>query len=75
MAESNNFYKNQNGQALIEYILIFAFIALIGLGFIKSFGSFFSKSFTNIGHVLTMHLSVGICNKQCFYPQYSNGKK
>lgn len=67
------FFLKSGGQATIEYLLIFAFIVLLGSRFISGFGDFMGKSFGNISHVLSINLSTGVCNDHCFYSNYENG--
>ncbi len=68
-----NIKTNDEGQALIEYMLILIFVVTLGAKVSKSFGGFMGDSFANIGHVLTLNLRVGICEKQCLYPRFYNG--
>lgn len=65
-------YKSA-GQATIEYILIFSFISLIGVGLARTIGGSISTSVKSLGWVLSQELSTGICRTQCFYGGYKNG--
>jgi len=61
------------GQATVEYILIFSFMSLIGMGVARSIGAGVSTSVKNLAWVLTQELSTGVCPKLCFYGSYQNG--
>ena len=66
------FEKDSKGQALVEYILIFSLFALISLGLIKAFNTMMDNSFTSFAYILSQHLSVGVCETNCFFNGYSN---
>ncbi|MBP9673838.1 MAG: hypothetical protein KBD63_01985 [Bacteriovoracaceae bacterium] len=61
------------GQAVIEYLFVLIFISFIGTKMIKSFGGFMGNSMGNVAHVLSSHLTVGVCPTECFFTQYKNG--
>ena len=61
------------GQATIEYILIFAFMSLIGVGLTRVIGTGIKNTVQGLGFVLTQELSTGVCASECFYGQYKNG--
>lgn len=63
------------GQALIEYILIFSFIALVSVGFVKSLNALMNKSIGALAYELTEQLTVGVCKKRCFYSGFLNQEK
>lgn len=67
------FPNKRRGQATIEYLLIFGFVALLGGRFISGFGDFMGKSFGNISHVLSINLTTGVCKDHCFYTNFENG--
>jgi Flp pilus assembly pilin Flp len=67
-----NHFRNA-GQATIEYILIFSFISLIGVGLARAIGDSISTSAKSLGWVLTQELSTGVCRSQCFFGNYKNG--
>jgi hypothetical protein len=60
------------GQALIEYLLIFAFMTFIAINMIKGLGATMLSSVGYIGFELTQQLTVGVCQKACFYNGYKN---
>lgn len=66
------FVKNNHGQAMVEYLLIFGMMALISVGLVKGFSATTGKSMASLGFVLTQHLSTGVCKKLCFYDSYIN---
>jgi hypothetical protein len=73
-----NVFSKQRGQALLEYLLVFGIIALLSMRIIQFLGKYFSESMGNLAHVMSTHLSVGVCGqtnseKSCFYSGYSNG--
>ena len=65
--------KSQQGQATIEYVLLLVFIMLVGVKGINMFNDFVSKSFGNLAHVLSVHLTVGACKKDCWHEGHQNG--
>jgi len=66
--------RNNTGQALIEYLFIFALFAVIALGIAKGVGSFSVGAFQSFAYVLTQELSTGHCNKAgCWHSTYENG--
>jgi len=71
--------KKQNGQALIEYLFIFAFIAFLSIGMVKGLGKTMLSSVGYLGFELTEQFSIGVCQQYCFYNGYANsihrGKK
>jgi len=60
------------GQALIEYLLIFAFMTFVAINMIKGLGATMLSSVGYIGFELTQQLSVGVCKQGCFYNGYRN---
>jgi len=68
--------KSAAGQAVVEYLLIMIFIYMVAGKFIKGFKDFLAEGFGTIGHAMTVNLSVGVCEKECFFKGYknSNGK-
>ncbi len=62
------------GQATVEYLFIFAFIAIIGGRFVAGFSDFLGRSFGGLGHVVSVHLATGICSRNCFFGDYENGQ-
>jgi hypothetical protein len=62
-----------HGQALIEYLLILVFIVGIGTTIVTKLSSFFQDTSGNLAHVLSINLTVGVCQSKCFFKQYKNG--
>jgi Flp pilus assembly pilin Flp len=60
------------GQATVEYILIFAFMAMISLGIVRAIGGGVSTSVGTLAYTLTQELSTGVCAKNCFYSGFIN---
>ena len=72
--ERSFFFKKNNklGQALVEYMLIFSLFALIALGMTNAFNNLMGKFTTTFSVVLSQHLMVGVCEKNCFFDGYGN---
>lgn len=66
--------KNSNGQAVIEYLLLFSFMALFGMNLAKMFGGALGKSVGTFSYVLTNELSTGHCKSLCFGYGYQNNQ-
>ena len=64
--------RAQEGQAVIEYILIFGFISLVTFGMVKGFGLVMGQSAKSLAYVLTQQLSVGVCQDYCYFSGYKN---
>ena len=60
------------GQATIEYILLFSFLAFILVNFVNSLGKMVGTSVGSLGYALTQQLSVGVCAQYCYYDGYQN---
>lgn len=60
------------GQATVEYIFILAFAIIFGFNIINRYTNFFSDSMGNVSHVLSTHLTVGICPTECWFAGYAN---
>ena len=67
--------KKHSGQALIEYLLIVAFLVLFTSKLASNFTDFMRGSIGNLGHVMTLNLTVGVCERDCFFGGYKNGFK
>ena len=65
--------NSKRGQAMLEYLIVFAFVILITLGFVRKIELFFSNQMGNFSDVLSSHLSTGVCDSTCLYSGYSNG--
>ena len=64
--------KTDLGQAVVEYILIFAFISLFAIYMVRSFGSFMGSSMGSLAYHLTQQLTIGVCENHCFGNDYAN---
>lgn len=65
--------KTRGGQAVLEYLIVFSFISLIGIKLVQSFHGFMANTVGGLGHVLTVKLTSGVCLQNCFYAGYKNG--
>lgn len=61
------------GQATVEYLFVMVFIISISIKMVGSFSEFMRDSVGNLGHVLSMNLTVGVCKDQCFFGGFKNG--
>ena len=69
----SNFNVRSFGQATIEYLVVMIFLILVSIKLVGAFSTFMRDSMGNLGHVMTMNLTTGVCKKECFYPSYKNG--
>lgn len=60
------------GQATVEYIFILAFAIILGFNIINKFTDFFRDSMGSVSHVLSTHLTIGICKSECWFNAYNN---
>jgi len=60
------------GQAVIEYIFIFAFMALLGVAVLSRFGPFLGDHFGKLSFTISNTLSTGVCKDYCFLSNYEN---
>ncbi|WP_408098521.1 hypothetical protein ACJVC5_06305 [Peredibacter sp. HCB2-198] len=60
------------GQATVEYIFILAFAVMLGFQFTNRFTEFFGDTLGGVGHVLSTHLTIGVCEKDCWFNGYKN---
>ena len=60
--------NSEQGQALIEYILIFGFMALILVNFTKGINKVFCESIGSLRVLLSDELTTGVCKgNNCLY--------
>ena len=59
-----------NGQALVEYIMIFGIMAFIGMKIIGGLGEVIDDSIGSLNYALTQQLSTGVCSRGCFFSGY-----
>jgi len=62
----------KKGQAMVEYILIFSFMAFILVNFVNALGAMVGTSMGSLGNALTRQLTVGVCQEFCFYNGFAN---
>ena len=67
------YLKRDRGQAVVEYLLIFGFMALLALNMAKALGGFMGESVGSLAYTLSQNLSVGVCKRFCFYDGFKNG--
>lgn len=60
------------GQATVEYIFILAFAVILGFNIINKYTDFFSESMGSVSHVLSTHLTIGVCDGECWTSSYDN---
>jgi hypothetical protein len=63
------------GQATVEYIFILAFAIIFGFNVISKYTDFFSDSMGSISHVLSTHVTIGVCPQNCWFDGYDNSYK
>ncbi|OUR93103.1 hypothetical protein A9Q84_21615 [Halobacteriovorax marinus] len=64
--------QRRAGQALIEYLILFAFMSLIAVNMVKGMGGMMTASVRSIGYQLTQQLTIGVCDRECWYADYVN---
>ena len=64
--------NKRQGQAVLEYLLIFAFMSVILVTLVNAFNKFLGDSVQGLNYQLTQQLSTGVCKKCCFYSGYGN---
>jgi hypothetical protein len=67
--------NKSSGQAMIEYLLLLVFLLILSSRMISGFSSFMSDSIGNLAHVLSLNLSTGICENECYFKGYLNEYK
>lgn len=65
--------QRNSGQALIEFIFVLLFVIFFTTRTVLFLGDFMRDSFGNLAHVLSMNLTVGVCQQDCYFSGYSNG--
>lgn len=66
---------NRSGQALLEFLIVLIFASLVSTKVVGSLSEFMANSFGGLAHVLSLNLSTGVCQQDCFYSGYNNGFK
>lgn len=69
------FLKNRLGQATIEYILLFGFMAMIAVSMARALTGTMQSSVGGLALAMTNYLTTGVCKELCFYAGYKNGAK
>lgn len=64
--------SNNVGQALVEYIIIFSFMAIIAMKMAGSINTFMGGTVGNLAYYLSQQLSVGVCKNWCFMDAFVN---
>jgi hypothetical protein len=67
--------RAHQGQALIEYLILFSFMTFITISMVKGLGKTLFKSVGYLGYELTEQFTIGVCAKECFYRGYKNQVK
>ena len=65
----------KRGQAVVEYILVLTFVVFLGGRLLSILGDYVGTGMGTLNAVLTDHLSVGVCQSDCFPDSYINVKK
>ncbi len=63
----------QYGQALVEYLVIFSFMAIIAIKLATGLQGFVKTTMGGLSKALTIQLSSGVCERNCFYKPFANG--
>ncbi|TNF01291.1 MAG: hypothetical protein EP326_04700 [Deltaproteobacteria bacterium] len=66
--------RSAAGQALIEYIIIFSFMAIIAMKMVDAINGYLTGTMGNLAFYLSQQLSVGVCKKKCFVDSFKNNK-
>ena len=56
--------KESRGQAIVEYLLIFAFFSVISIGIVRSIGEFSFNAINILNYRLTSNLTSGVCGSE-----------
>jgi hypothetical protein len=60
------------GQATVEYIFLLAFAIILAFSFVNKFTGFFRDSMGGVSHILSTHLTIGVCAQKCWFDGYNN---
>ena len=71
----SNVKKNNKGQAVIEYLIALGLMATITFGAVNLIKTAFTDSISSLAHVISTHLSSGICERLCLFKGYKNGSE
>jgi hypothetical protein len=64
---------SQKGQALLEYLIILIIISFIGIRLVRGVVKVINDSVGSFNHVVSRHLTTGVCKRDCFFSYYGNG--
>lgn len=64
---------SKRGQALIEYLIVLGLVLVIGSRILSAFTSYLGDTIGQFNVVLSRHLTVGVCARDCFAQPYANG--
>jgi Flp pilus assembly pilin Flp len=74
--KKKHFHKQKNlGQAMIEYLILLGIILVLVLRMGNEFKTFLGNIMGTFNDTLATHLTVGVCQNNCFYSQYRNGRE
>lgn len=65
--------KTNRGQALVEYLVIFSFMAMLAIKLAMGLQGFVKTTMGGLSKALTLQLSSGVCQQRCFFKTYNNG--
>jgi hypothetical protein len=65
--------RTKSGQAVVEYLLVFSFIALLSINMVKGLGLAMGTASGSLGFVLSQQLTIGVCPSTCFSNDFANG--
>ncbi|MDH5582048.1 MAG: hypothetical protein OEY33_09085 [Bdellovibrionales bacterium] len=65
--------RSKEGQALLEYLLVFGMMAGISTAMVKLISGYTNSSMASLGYALSNALSSGVCKSLCFYGNFGNG--
>lgn len=66
--------KRSHGQAMVEYLVVFSFMAIVGIKMVIGLQGFMKVTVGGLNRALTSQLTSGVCtNGNCFFKGYSNG--
>jgi hypothetical protein len=68
----NKKIRAKSGQALIEYLFIFAFMTFVTINMVKGLRATLIESVGFLGFELTEQFTVGVCKRNCFYSGFKN---
>ncbi len=63
------------GQALLEYLLLIVFGVIVASNLVKTLSESTGNKIGNLTHYLSESLTTGVCERECFFSGYKNGRK